>query len=293
MPDEAEMDLDGHSVEEQLKAFQISSLKDEDLDEEEGEAADSNSDVVDDDDCEAEPVTLGKSSLCDICQTPLQFLLQVYAPISEKESTFHRSLFVFMCTSMECILQDKREQWKCPPEKASRSVKVFRCQLPRSNPFYSSEPPRGDGTDKPSGIGVAFCSNFIVQVCSSCRKAHYCSEKHQVMHWRSGHKFVCRQMKTSSESSNSIPVNNRTTSNKLEKVASNTMWSEYEIINEDECEFDIEMSEDNGYSSSLVSNDRSDETFKALLKHFEADDDKKSWTSFQECIGKAPEQVLR
>lgn len=29
------------------------------------------------------------------------------------------------------------------------------------------------------------------------------------------------------------------------------------------------MSEDNGYSSSLVSNDRSDETFKALLKHFE------------------------
>lgn len=144
MPDEAEMDLDGHSVEEQLKAFQISSLKDEDLDEEEGEAADSNSDDVDDDDCEAEPVTLGfvekpkngwsllchmfpskagglpvcfeslslsvnlffliiynflgfwiiqiicaqawldpinlpsgKSSLCDICQTPLQFLLQV------------------------------------------------------------------------------------------------------------------------------------------------------------------------------------------------------------------------
>ncbi|WJZ90404.1 hypothetical protein VitviT2T_009550 [Vitis vinifera] len=332
MPDEAEMDLDGHSVEEQLKAFQISSLKDEDLDEEEGEAADSNSDVVDDDDCEAEPVTLGfvekpkngwsllchmfpskagglpawldpinlpsgKSSLCDICQTPLQFLLQVYAPISEKESTFHRSLFVFMCTSMECILQDKREQWKCPPEKASRSVKVFRCQLPRSNPFYSSEPPRGDGTDKPSGIGARLCNWCGTwngdKVCSSCRKAHYCSEKHQVMHWRSGHKFVCRQMKTSSESSNSIPVNNRTTSNKLEKVASNTLWSEYEIINEDECEFDIEMSEDNGYSSSLVSNDRSDETFKALLKHFEADDDKKSWTSFQECIGKAPEQVLR
>lgn len=34
-----------------------------------------------------------------------------------------------------------------------RSVKVFRCQLAHSNPYYSSEPPRRDGTDKPSGIG--------------------------------------------------------------------------------------------------------------------------------------------
>ena len=104
----------------------------------------------------------------------------------------------------------------------------------------------------------------------------------------------------------------------MHTVASNTLWPEYEIINEDECEFDMEMSGANGYSSSMVSNDRSDETFKALLKHFEvrilvtmisgvmiicfkpymqfgvqADDDKKSWTSFQECLSKAPEQVLR
>lgn len=33
------------------------------------------------------------------------------------------------------------------------SVKVFRCQMPRLNPFYSSEPPRHNGTDKPSGSG--------------------------------------------------------------------------------------------------------------------------------------------
>ncbi|CAL5423431.1 unnamed protein product [Camellia sinensis] len=39
--------------------------------------------------------------------------------------------FVFMCSSM-----------------------VFRGQLARSNSFYSSEPPRHDGTDKPSGVGA-------------------------------------------------------------------------------------------------------------------------------------------
>lgn len=59
MPDEAAMDLDGDSMEEQLKAIQISSFKEEDQDEEVEEDADSNSDDVEDDDSDAEPVTLG------------------------------------------------------------------------------------------------------------------------------------------------------------------------------------------------------------------------------------------
>ncbi|KAG5567784.1 hypothetical protein RHGRI_003086 [Rhododendron griersonianum] len=70
-----------------------------------------------------DPVSLpsGKSCLCDICGEPLQFLLQVYAPLSEKESAFHRTLFVFMCLSMACLLHDQHEQRKRKPEKASRS----------------------------------------------------------------------------------------------------------------------------------------------------------------------------
>nr|POE54838.1 hypothetical protein CFP56_36103 [Quercus suber] len=56
---------------------------------------------------------------------------------------------------MNCLLRDQHEQWKRHPEKRSRSVKIFRCQLPRFNPFYPSEPPRCDGTDKPSGTGDA------------------------------------------------------------------------------------------------------------------------------------------
>ncbi|KAF5732621.1 hypothetical protein HS088_TW17G00151 [Tripterygium wilfordii] len=70
-----------------------------------------------------DPVNLpsGRCSACDICGEPLQFVLQVYAPISEKESAFHRTLFVFMCQSMACLLRDEHEQWKCYPEKVSRS----------------------------------------------------------------------------------------------------------------------------------------------------------------------------
>lgn len=95
----------------------------------------------------------GKSSVCDFCGDPLHFVLQVYAPVVEKESTFHRMLFVFMCPSMTCLLRDQHKQWKRNPEKPSRSVKVFRCRLPHINPFYSSECPKYDGSDKPTGTG--------------------------------------------------------------------------------------------------------------------------------------------
>ncbi|KAK9282082.1 hypothetical protein L1049_004994 [Liquidambar formosana] len=202
-----------------------------------------------------------------------------------------------MCPSMACLLQDQHEQWKRRPEKASRSVKVFCCQLPRFNPYYSSEPPRYDGSDKPSGTAASLCNWCGTwkgdKVCSSCRRVRYCSDKHQAVHWRLGHKTDCSQMSISSQSSESSPSKSRTSSADMQKVASNSLWPEYEIIIEDECAFDAELSEDNDYGNSLVSRDPMDETFKSLLDRFEGDDDKKSWASFQECIAKAPEQVLR
>lgn len=89
-----------------------------------------------------DPVNLpsGKSSSCDFCGNPLRFVLQVwscfsynsrctelfmfrlaanlvadvqvYAPIRSKETAYHRTLFVFMCPSMACLLLDQHEQEK-------------------------------------------------------------------------------------------------------------------------------------------------------------------------------------
>ncbi|XVE68580.1 hypothetical protein DITRI_Ditri09bG0079700 [Diplodiscus trichospermus] len=228
----------------------------------------------------------GKSCVCDICGEPLQFLLQVYAPLVEKDSTFHRTLFVFMCLSMNCLLRDQHEQWKHHPEKQSRSVKVLRCQLPRVNPFYSSEPPKGSVTDKPLTPGAPLCNWCGTwkgdKFCSSCKVARYCSQKHQVMHWRSGHKLECQQGNLLPQSSDS------------NAVARRSLWPEYEMKNEHESEYDTEMSGDDGHTNnSLVSRNRVDDTVKSLLDNFEGDGDKKSWASFQERIAKAPEQVLR
>ncbi|KAI4301453.1 hypothetical protein L6164_034731 [Bauhinia variegata] len=244
-----------------------------------------------------DPVNLpsGRSFMCDICGEPFQFLLQVYTPI-EKENTFHRMLYVFMCLSMKCLLRDQHEQWKRHPEKPSRSVKVFRCQLSRINPFYSSEPPKYDGSDKPSGSGAALCDWCGTwkgdKLCSSCRRGRYCSEKHQSMHWRSDHKITCQQLKISSHESVCAP-NHIGTSVESRKAASNTLWPEFSIIIDDESEYNTEMCEGNALTTSLISRNRIDDTMDSLLGVFQGDDDKKSWAYFQERIAKAPEQVLR
>ncbi|KAK4418098.1 Programmed cell death protein 2-like [Sesamum alatum] len=315
------MDIDSSG--EKLKSLHISSLDEEEDDEEEAQNDDVEDEVSDEDDEEEEdrvPMTLGfvekpknpwtllrqyfpskaggtpawldpvnlpseKSSLCDFCGEPLQFLLQVYAPLPE-ESTFHRTLFIFMCPSMACLLRDQHEQWKRHPETPSRSVKVFRCQLPRMNPFYSSEAPAEDGTEQPLIAGAKLCNWCGTwkgdKICSSCRRARYCSGKHQTAHWRSGnssHKVFCRQLETSVKES--------------ESAASNFLWPEYEITNEDEGELDEEMTNDDGSASSLISRSRADGYFGKLQTYFKGNGENRSWASFQERISLAPDQVLR
>ncbi|KAM1795982.1 hypothetical protein ACFX11_036264 [Malus domestica] len=226
----------------------------------------------------------GRSCFCDICGEPLQFVLQVYAP-EEKESAFHRTLFVFMCTSMVCLRRDQHEQWKCQRDKPSRSVKVFRCQLPRDNPFYSSEPPKKDGTDDPLKAGAALCSWCGTwkgsKRCTGCRKALYCSEKHWIKHSQSGHEHDCQRLR--------IQLGDSSSAN----ISSNNLWPEYKIIQEPESSYDTEMPDDNVGTNSLISSNRMDDGLMSIADNFTGDGDRKSWASFHVRIALAPEQILR
>ncbi|KAJ7968146.1 Programmed cell death protein 2 [Quillaja saponaria] len=311
-----------------FKGVRITSLDDED-DDEGQEIVDDEVEDDDDDEEQSEPITIGfvekpenqwsllrqyfpskaggvpawldpvnlpsgRSCACDICGESLQFLLQVYAPM-EKESAFHRMLFVFMCPSMRCLLRDQHEQWKRHPEKASRRSSA--CQLPRVNPFYSSEDPACNGTQEPSVAGAALCDWCGTwkgdKLCSSCRRVRYCSKKHQLIHWRSGHNIACQKLRDSSQAAECSPNYNGVTSAEFQKVASKTVWPEFEIVTEDESESCTDMSDANVCANSLITRDNIDDTRNLLLENFQGDDDKKSWANFQERIAKAPEQVLR
>ncbi|KAF8116537.1 hypothetical protein N665_0017s0090 [Sinapis alba] len=245
-----------------------------------------------------DPVNLpsGKSILCDLCEEPLQFVLQLYAPLTDKESAFHRTLFLFMCPSMSCLLRDQHEQWKRAPEKPMRSVKVFRCQLPRVNQFYSSEAPKHDGTDKPLGHGAPLCTWCGTwkgdKVCGGCKTSRYCSPKHQSLHWHRAHKPECQQLRAVLETSDS--VDNGVSLTQVQKAASKSLWKEFVLINEDESEYDTEMSENDEVAQPMVVSKREvDDQMKSVMKDFEGDADKNSWVNFQQRVDKAPEQVVR
>lgn len=120
---------------------------------------------------------------CKRCQDPMLFLLQIYAPIQEMETCFHRTLFVFVCKNPDCCLPSSTDNFL-----------VFRCQLPRKNEFFSYDPPkcRPDYVGKTAADFCKLCSLcgcLAPKRCSRCH-ANYCSTKRQLIDWKNGHKEV-------------------------------------------------------------------------------------------------------
>jgi pre-rRNA-processing protein TSR4 len=171
---------------------------------------------------------------CGKCGQRLRFLLQIYAPIETQMDAFHRTLFVFCCHNNHC-----------------NQFKVLRSQLPRINPFYSSDPPNYDLDEesydpKPEHFGHQLCivCGFVANnKCSKCLKVNYCSKDHQIIDWKEGkHKQICGKTDDFS---------------KLNSINFSVIFPEYElIIGDNESDnSDCDLENDDNNDSDLERNE--------------------------------------
>ncbi|GBN55458.1 Programmed cell death protein 2 [Araneus ventricosus] len=154
--------------------------------------------------------------LCKTCGKSLIFLLQVYAPIPEVQSAFHRTIFLFMCANGKCYKRFDNQNFV-----------VYRSQLPRENEFYSFDPP--DYNEKTSSDPSAekyqplccLCGCVASIKCSKCSEADYCSEDHRDCDWKWNHQSVCGKNSTEAGA-------------KRKKATNQFLLPEYELVTETE-----------------------------------------------------------
>ncbi|KAM3253879.1 hypothetical protein ACQJBY_047771 [Aegilops geniculata] len=238
-----------------------------------------------------DPVNLpsGKSSCCDFCGDPLRFVLQLYVPDGWKDTTYHRAFFVFMCPSMSCLKLDQREQGKDRAANPRRSVKVFRCQLPRINAFYTAQEPKGCMGSQCSGAYRArlcdWCGTWKGEIlCSHCSEASYCSSKHQELHWHASHKNGCCQIPGCRERLFQLPV--------AGKVFPGHAWPEYVVDHEPESLCPTSSVKDNSELMVAEREIEPDAMMQLFMDQFEDDEDNTRWASFIDRLSGQP-HVLR
>ncbi|CAL1280398.1 unnamed protein product [Larinioides sclopetarius] len=157
--------------------------------------------------------------LCKTCGKPLIFLLQVYAPLLEIESAFHRTIFFFMCSNGRCCRRNDNQ-----------NLVVYRSQLPRRNEFYSYDPPAdSDYNEKASTDPSAakyqplccICGCVASIKCPKCSEADYCSEDHRDCDWKWNHQNICGKNCTGAGA-------------KRKKATNHFLLPEYELVTETE-----------------------------------------------------------
>ncbi|KAI4988154.1 hypothetical protein ZWY2020_029784 [Hordeum vulgare] len=230
-----------------------------------------------------DPVDLpsGGSSSCGFCGDPLRFVLQVpfvdyflfgqlclsieigtnyvrmlvcsSMPQLWKETDYHRAFFVFMCPSMSCLMRDQQQQGKHRAQSPTRSVKVFRCQLPKNNPFYPVQEPRPEDCVDREGCVVTHSAGGSFE-----------------LHWHASHKNDCCQVPGSFDDSN--PAGAR-------KVFAGISWPEYTMFSRKETSY-FPCGGGNSLEQLVEEEDEPDDITQLLMDQFEADDDSTCWASF-------------
>ncbi|XP_028256835.1 programmed cell death protein 2 [Parambassis ranga] len=216
---------------------------------------------------------------CEICGLPMTFLLQVYAPVSDQDRSFHRTLFLFCCKTPECYTRND-----------SRCMKVFRNQLPRRNEFYSYDPPPKDEppNDQPSDDqNVLFVSGIKLcwmcgcpgnKTCSRCHSVTYCGKHHQTLHWKHTHKKECCSQETYSNTTSPL------------------LFPESELITEpEEEESEGEEDEGDGTQSTVDCPSFADTLAETDLEEMamHETEDNQVFQRFKKKIASDPHQVIR
>uniref|UniRef100_A0A182ILC0 Uncharacterized protein n=1 Tax=Anopheles atroparvus TaxID=41427 RepID=A0A182ILC0_ANOAO len=222
---------------------------------------------------------------CEQCKEPLTFLCQVYAPAEENETSFHRTLFVFVCATAAC-------NQSATPE--ARSIKVLRSQLARQNEFYDYDPP--DETAESPAIKspvplCVVCGCHGPKLCSRCKSVNYCSSSHQRRDWKAGHKAVCSEEGVTRQTTQTAE-------------ASLILLPQFEIITEpEEYESKAKLSEEEIEKRQMEEYEQLkhegkvgtlDDLPEAELDQYSADQvEDKTFDKFKARIAADPDQVLR
>ncbi|MCI4376278.1 hypothetical protein PGIGA_G00186830 [Pangasianodon gigas] len=213
--------------------------------------------------------------VCEKCQLPTVFLLQVYAPIVGQERSFHRTLYVFCCKTPECYTAND-----------NRCFKVYRSQLPRKNDFYSYDPPPDEETAASAddehvlGSGVKLCRLCGCaghKACSRCHTVTYCSKEHQAIDWKQRHKKECSSQSFSASDAENL-----------------FLFPEWELVTEPE---ELPVKDDKPADSNSLeqanteSSDLEESELESMALH--ESQDSKMFQKFKERIAAEPHQVLR
>ncbi|KAF9182198.1 Programmed cell death protein 2 [Haplosporangium sp. Z 767] len=133
-----------------------------------------------------------KEMLCDQCNKPMTYLLQLYSPEDHPAEAFHRVIYVFCCKNGSC---HKKNPKGC--------FKVARSQLGQYNPYYTPVAKDDENAEEenegwePLPLSKHARTCFVCgmhgpKVCSKCHRFSYCGPEHQALHWTKGlHKQLC------------------------------------------------------------------------------------------------------
>jgi pre-rRNA-processing protein TSR4 len=228
---------------------------------------------------------------CRCCNGVLAFLMQIYAPLSELDHSFHRTMYVFVCRVRGC-------------PGGTGSVRVLCGQLPRENPFY----PFDADQDNEEREGLAaesyeqrrfscvVCGFAASSRCGQCNSASYCSRDCQKVDWRIGHKALCQ---ASREAAGSQSVCNM---KDMESKRDAWRFEEFEV-DHGPCPSPQQLTDQDGtcgtdqsHSGTLQGVDAKElpeSLFKNLHRRGRLRKEDDAFQRFSDAMRSAPDQILR